>query len=178
MTSQREKDILLDQVLNNQIPKDALDEDSASLIGVASQLQAFLEETPPPPHGLKPGRSAFLTAAAQQPEKSKRFLFFPFPLPRLSRAAAWVMPFAAIFVLAIFVGFEVITKVPPTLHTPLMSGSNAISGITIVGALIVAGHRGSFSIASVGFIAVVLATINVVGGFLVTHRMLAMFKKR
>ncbi len=79
--------------------------------------------------------------------------------------------------LAIFVGFEVITKVPPTLHTPLMSGSNAISGITIVGALIVAGHGWGFA-SFLGFIAVVLATINVVGGFLVTHRMLAMFKKR
>lgn len=82
-----------------------------------------------------------------------------------------------IFVLAIFVGFEVITKVPPTLHTPLMSGSNAISGITIVGAVIVAGIGFKFS-AFVGMIAVILATINVVGGFLVTHRMLAMFKKR
>ena len=82
-----------------------------------------------------------------------------------------------IFVLAIFVGFEVITKVPPTLHTPLMSGSNAISGITIVGALIVAGHGLGFA-PFLGFVAVVLATINVVGGFLVTHRMLAMFKKR
>jgi NAD(P) transhydrogenase subunit alpha len=82
-----------------------------------------------------------------------------------------------IFVLAIFVGFEVITKVPPTLHTPLMSGSNAISGITVVGALLIAGAGlgvGSF----LGFVAVILATINVVGGFLVTHRMLAMFKKR
>ena len=78
-----------------------------------------------------------------------------------------------IFALAIFVGFEIITKVPPTLHTPLMSGSNAISGITIVGALIVTAET-----LSLGFIAVVLATINVVGGFLVTHRMLAMFKKR
>jgi NAD(P) transhydrogenase subunit alpha len=82
-----------------------------------------------------------------------------------------------IFVLAIFVGFEVITKVPPTLHTPLMSGSNAISGITIVGALIVAGSGLGFD-SFLGFIAVILATINVVGGFLVTHRMLAMFKKR
>jgi NAD(P) transhydrogenase subunit alpha len=82
-----------------------------------------------------------------------------------------------IFVLAIFVGFEVITKVPPTLHTPLMSGANAISGITIVGALIVAGHAGGFA-AVLGFFAVVLAMINVVGGFGVTHRMLAMFKKR
>jgi len=83
----------------------------------------------------------------------------------------------AVFVLAIFVGFEVITKVPPTLHTPLMSGSNAISGITIVGALIVAGH-GTGIAPFLGFIAVVLATVNAVGGFLVTHRMLAMFKKR
>ena len=84
-----------------------------------------------------------------------------------------------IFVLAIFVGFEVITKVPPTLHTPLMSGSNAISGITLVGAVIVAGVGAQQSgSAIVGAIAVALATINVVGGFLVTHRMLAMFSKR
>ncbi len=82
-----------------------------------------------------------------------------------------------IFVLAIFIGFEVITKVPPTLHTPLMSGSNAISGITIVGALFIAGKGLGFG-SFLGFIAVILAMINVVGGFLVTHRMLAMFKKR
>ena len=81
-----------------------------------------------------------------------------------------------IFVLAVFLGFVVITKVPPTLHTPLMSGSNAISGITLVGAVIVAATW-NFS-GFVGFLAVTLATINVVGGFLVTHRMLAMFKKR
>jgi NAD(P) transhydrogenase subunit alpha len=81
-----------------------------------------------------------------------------------------------VFVLAVFVGFEVITKVPPTLHTPLMSGSNAISGITLVGAVIVAASM-SFS-GFVGFLAVALATVNAVGGFLVTHRMLAMFKKR
>jgi NAD(P) transhydrogenase subunit alpha len=82
-----------------------------------------------------------------------------------------------IFVLAIFVGFEVITKVPPTLHTPLMSGSNAISGITIVGALIAAGK--GLSVASwLGMLAVLLATINVVGGFMVTGRMLAMFQKK
>ncbi|RMG52489.1 MAG: NAD(P) transhydrogenase subunit alpha [Acidobacteria bacterium] len=81
-----------------------------------------------------------------------------------------------IFVLAIFVGFEVITKVPPLLHTPLMSGSNAISGITIVGALISAGagHSGLSTI--LGTLAVICATINVVGGFLVTDRMLEMFK--
>ena len=83
-----------------------------------------------------------------------------------------------IFVLAIFVGFEVVTKVPPTLHTPLMSGSNAISGITIVGAIIVTGQCGGFSASSLGFFAIVFATVNVVGGFLVTHRMLSMFKKR
>lgn len=85
-----------------------------------------------------------------------------------------------IFVLAVFVGFEIITKVPPTLHTPLMSGSNAISGISLVGAVLVTGAAGFFS-SSIGVVAVVLATINVVGGFLVTHRMLAMFagkKKR
>lgn len=91
---------------------------------------------------------------------------------------ATIISSLTIFVLAIFVGFEVITKVPPTLHTPLMSGSNAISGITIVGAIIIAGHAGGFIASSVGFLAVVFATINAVGGFLVTHRMLSMFKKR
>lgn len=83
-----------------------------------------------------------------------------------------------IFVLAIFVGFEVITKVPPTLHTPLMSGSNAISGITVVGAVLMAGSSGSWFAIVLGFLAVVLATINVAGGFLVTDRMLAMFKRK
>lgn len=98
-----------------------------------------------------------------------------------------------IFILAIFVGFEVITKVPPTLHTPLMSGSNAISGITIVGAILSAGgavmtQEAMFSISFLnldvalssllGFLAVVFATINVVGGFMVTHRMLEMFKRK
>jgi H+-translocating NAD(P) transhydrogenase subunit alpha len=80
-----------------------------------------------------------------------------------------------IFVLAIFIGVEIITKVPPTLHTPLMSGSNAVSGITLVGAL-VAGQ--GFWGALFGFLAIVFATINVIGGFLVTHRMLSMFKKK
>tara|TARA_Y100000588_G_C13861758_1_gene756509 strand:- start:147 stop:416 length:270 start_codon:yes stop_codon:yes gene_type:complete len=80
-----------------------------------------------------------------------------------------------IFVLAIFIGFEIITKVPPTLHTPLMSGSNAISGITLVGALLAGTTAlGQFF----GFLAIVFAMVNVVGGFLVTHRMLAMFKKK
>jgi NAD(P) transhydrogenase subunit alpha len=83
-----------------------------------------------------------------------------------------------IFVLAIFVGFEVITKVPPTLHTPLMSGSNAISGITVIGALLAAGGKVTFLTTFLGFVAVVFATINVVGGFLVTHRMLGMFQRK
>jgi proton-translocating NAD(P)+ transhydrogenase subunit alpha len=83
-----------------------------------------------------------------------------------------------VFVLAIFIGFEVITKVPPTLHTPLMSGSNAISGITLVGALFCA-RTGDASLANIfGCIAVAFATINVVGGFMVTDRMLRMFKKK
>ncbi len=81
-----------------------------------------------------------------------------------------------VFVLAIFVGFEVITKVPPTLHTPLMSGSNAISGITLIGALLAAGGGHGSLTTLLGFTAVVFATINVVGGFLVTHRMLEMFR--
>lgn len=83
-----------------------------------------------------------------------------------------------IFVLALFVGFEVITKVPPTLHTPLMSGSNAMSGITLVGALLAAGSRFSTLTTILGTLAVVLATINVVGGFLVTHRILGMFRRK
>lgn len=82
-----------------------------------------------------------------------------------------------VFVLASFVGFEVITKVPPTLHTPLMSGSNAISGISIIGAIIAAGHGEGTTATVLGFVAVTLATINVVGGFLVTDRMLKMFKR-
>ncbi len=84
-----------------------------------------------------------------------------------------------VFVLAIFVGFEIITKVPPTLHTPLMSGSNAISGITIIGALVIAGNMDNPQLAKyLAMVAVIFATINVVGGFLVTDRMLKMFKKK
>ncbi len=83
-----------------------------------------------------------------------------------------------IFVLAVFVGFEIITKVPPTLHTPLMSGSNAISGIAIIGALLSAGSDHNQLTTILGFFAVVFATLNVVGGFMVTNRMLEMFKKK
>lgn len=83
-----------------------------------------------------------------------------------------------LFVLAMFVGFEIITKVPPTLHTPLMSGANAISGITIVGAII-AAHGGGVTLSNIlGGAAIAFATINVVGGYLVTDRMLKMFRKK
>ncbi len=83
-----------------------------------------------------------------------------------------------LFVLAVFLGIELITKVPPTLHTPLMSGSNAVSGITLVGALVSAGTEYSALTTVLAVAAVALATINVVGGFLVTNRMLAMFKPK
>ena len=83
-----------------------------------------------------------------------------------------------ILILSIFLGFELIHKVPATLHTPLMSGANAISGITLVGALVGAGGESSTLTIVLGTMAVAFATINVVGGYLVTDRMLAMFKKR
>jgi NAD(P) transhydrogenase subunit alpha len=83
-----------------------------------------------------------------------------------------------VFVLAMFVGFEVITKVPPSLHTPLMSGSNAISGITLVGALVSAGSGVTTLTTVLGLVAVIFATTNVVGGFMVTHRMLGMYKSK
>ncbi len=85
---------------------------------------------------------------------------------------------AYVFILAIFVGFEVVSKVPSTLHTPLMSGANAIHGIVIVGAMLVASAIGGTAGTILGFLAVVLGTANVVGGFVVTDRMLAMFKQR
>ena len=83
-----------------------------------------------------------------------------------------------VFALAVFLGFEIITKIPPTLHTPLMSGSNAISGITLIGAILNAGTKQNELTTWLGLAAVILATINVVGGFMVTHRMLGMFRKR
>ena len=82
-----------------------------------------------------------------------------------------------IFVLAGFVGFMIITKVPPLLHTPLMSATNAISGISLVGSMVAAGSRHGTVATTLGFIAVVCATTNVVGGFLITDRMLKMFRK-
>jgi|SRR5690554_2660834 len=85
-----------------------------------------------------------------------------------------------VFILAIFVGIEVISKVPSVLHTPLMSGSNALSGVVIVGSIIVLGHTNpdNYLALVLGFVSVVLATLNVVGGFMVTNRMLEMFKKK
>jgi NAD(P) transhydrogenase subunit alpha len=98
--------------------------------------------------------------------------------PSAPQPGTMLVAAVTIFVLAIFVGFEIITKIPPTLHTPLMSGSNAISGITLVGAILSAG-AGQIGFASIlGMIAIVMATINVVGGFLVTNRMLAMFRRK
>ena len=88
-----------------------------------------------------------------------------------------LIPLLTIFMLAVFVGFEIITKVPPLLHTPLMSGSNAISGITIIGALLSVASDSEMA-RILGFVALVIATINVVGGFLVTNRMLGMFRKK
>ena len=95
----------------------------------------------------------------------------------MSLTVAALVGSITVFILAIFLGFELISKVPPTLHTPLMSGSNAISGIAIIGAILattLGGQIGSW----IGFIAVVFAMINVVGGFLVTDRMLKMFKRK
>ena len=83
-----------------------------------------------------------------------------------------------IFVLALFVGYEVINKIPPTLHTPLMSGANAISGVTLIGALMVTGSQGVTTSTVLGMIAVILSTVNVVGGFMVTDRMLHMFRSQ
>ena len=82
-----------------------------------------------------------------------------------------------VFVLAMLLGFELITRVPPTLHTPLMSGANAVSGISLIGALLVAGSEADRLAALIGGVAVAMAAINVVGGFLVTDRMLRMFRK-
>lgn len=97
---------------------------------------------------------------------------------QIDSSGSQLMLLLTVFVLAVFVGVEIITKIPPTLHTPLMSGSNAISGITVVGAILAAGAGDGFLATALGFVAVVLATMNVVGGFVVTNRMLAMFRPR
>ena len=89
-----------------------------------------------------------------------------------------ILEYLTVFVLAVFVGFEVISKVPSILHTPLMSGSNAIHGVILVGAMVVLGSAHTGAEEALGFVAVVLATLNVVGGFVVTDRMLEMFKAK
>ncbi len=89
-----------------------------------------------------------------------------------------ILEYLTIFVLAAFVGFEVVSKVPSILHTPLMSGSNAIHGVILVGAMLILGHATTTAEEVLGFLAVVLATLNVVGGFVVTDRMLEMFKSK
>jgi NAD(P) transhydrogenase subunit alpha len=89
-----------------------------------------------------------------------------------------ILGYVTIFVLAVFVGYEVVSKVPSILHTPLMSGSNAIHGIILVGTMIVLGNAHGPAQDALGFVAVLLATLNVVGGFVVTDRMLEMFKAR
>ena len=93
-------------------------------------------------------------------------------------AASKFIRLLTVFLLAMWVGIEVITKVPPRLHTPLTSGSNAISGITAVGAIVVAGAMATRFGTLLGFLAVILAMINVAGGFVVTHRMLEMFNPK
>ena len=93
-------------------------------------------------------------------------------------SSASPMLLVMIFVLAIYLGVELITKIPPTLHTPLMSGSNAISGITLIGASLAAGQGDNLLLKILGSVAVAFSMMNVVGGFLVTHRMLAMFTKK
>lgn len=95
-----------------------------------------------------------------------------------SAGSGQFMLLITIFVLAVFVGVEIITKIPPTLHTPLMSGSNAISGITLVGAILASGNDSGALATGLGIAAVVLATLNVVGGFVVTNRMLGMFRQK
>ena len=89
-----------------------------------------------------------------------------------------ILSLITVFVLAAFVGFEVIAKVPSTLHTPLMSGTNAIHGVVLVGAMLVLGTASGTGQTVLGFVAVILATLNVVGGFVVTDRMLEMFKAK
>ncbi|HUY63950.1 MAG TPA: NAD(P) transhydrogenase subunit alpha [Acidimicrobiales bacterium] len=96
----------------------------------------------------------------------------------MTLAAPGLMGFITIFVLAGFVGYEVVSKVPSVLHTPLMSGSNAIHGIILVGTMVVLGQAHGTAQMLLGFLAVVLATLNVVGGFVVTDRMLEMFKAK
>ena len=118
MTSQHEKDVLLDQAFENQIAADALDAETASLLQLASAVQASLGETPPPPHGLRPGRSAFLTAALHQPQKRRGLV----QIPGLSRLMGWVLPLAAVAIMAILLGTVFVNAdlLPPSFTAKLM----------------------------------------------------------
>lgn len=148
-------------------------------------------KAPPPANteATKTKEAAIVPPAVADPAKTPPKVAAEKPVPAVNGDTSHVPPTnpstrkqglmagLTIFVLAIFVGFDVINRVPATLHTPLMSGSNAISGITAVGAVIAAG-RGFHFDSFLGFFAIALAMINVVGGFLVTHRMLLMFKRK
>jgi len=107
-----------------------------------------------------------------------QLLLFANDAPQADTGPSSGLLLLTVFILALFVGVEIITKIPPTLHTPLMSGSNAISGITLVGAVLSLQTQHPTLGKVLGCAAVILATINVVGGFLVTHRMLGMFRGR
>lgn len=136
------------------------------LVGTAASQLAFAEDKPKESSAsVTPAEEAVPTAEATE------------EAPKYTKWTALVAS-VTIFVLAVFVGFEIITKVPPTLHTPLMSGSNAISGISIVGALLATALNAQWFASLLGLVAIILATINVVGGYMVTHRMLAMFQQK
>lgn len=141
----------------------------AQTLGTSSEAAVTPATEPAPQRQLTNSTGGSVDSVALRPAPSES--------RRQRRIVALIGSFT-IFLLAVFVGFEIITKVPPTLHTPLMSGSNAISGITIVGAILTAGHAAGGFGSMLGMLAVILASINVAGGFLVTHRMLKMFKKR
>jgi len=153
-------------------PSPAMGWDSAALAQQSKEakLQEGTDRGPTAPQPSDESASGDVASSSKGTKSAGTWI----PTDRLSVLVASL----TVFVLAIFIGFEVINKVPPTLHTPLMSGSNAISGITVAGAILAAG-MGRFGLGTIlGTAAVVLATINVAGGFWVTHRMLAMFKKK
>lgn len=152
---------------------------SCAALFVASQFAFGTSPKPSPVDAIAthPGIVGARPFAEPVTEGTDGTLVTEAPAPSSSRLTVLVASLT-VFVLSIFVGFEIIAKVTPTLHTPLMSGSNAISGITVVGAIIAAGYKETGVGSVLGLAAIVLAMINVVGGFVVTHRMLLMFKKR
>jgi len=117
-------------------------------------------------------------AAAELPAVADKTVNTTQVILQQSGGASHLILLLTVFALAVFVGVEIITKIPPTLHTPLMSGSNAISGISLVGAILAAGGNNGTWASILGFLAVIFATMNVVGGFVVTNRMLGMFRAK